>query len=123
MVRISVASLCVILLTLVVLSGADAYMARHGKITTYSPGVCPPTGCPPTQAMQPPAGYYPYQGMPAHYPKPIVKCKRPPMPVCLPPTCGPVQCGPPPCRPMGCAPPPCGPVMCAPPCKRPVVWY
>jgi hypothetical protein len=138
MVRIFSISVCVLFVTLAVLPFSHAYVASHGKLTSYTTG-CTPAGCPPSmgapmQAYGPAAGgsipgYGSPMGMPmavqpppymgAVPPRRISKVKAPPRP-CFPmQACGPIQCGP-----VGCAPPPCGPIGCPPPmCKPPVRWY
>ena len=81
MVRILSVSLCAFLLILVALPAGHAYVATHGKITTYARGAgYPPGGCPPAYGAAPMMmGPYPPMGMHAAYPRPITKCKPPMM--------------------------------------------
>jgi hypothetical protein len=133
MVRIFSIGVCVLFVMLAVLPSSHAYVATHGKLTSYT-GAYPPTGYPPSM-MTPMPGYgpaaagtipgygspmgMPMPGQPGPYmgaapPRRISKVKAP-----APPPCMPIQCGP-----VGCAPPPCGPFGCPPPmCKPPVRWY
>ena len=145
MVRIFSIGVCVLFVTLAVLPFSHAYVATHGKLTSYT-GACPPTGCPPSMMtpmagpMAGPmpgygpaaAGSIPGYGSPMGMPMPgqpgpnmgAAPPRRMPSRISkvkapAPPPCMPIQCGP-----VGCAPPPCGPIGCPPPmCKPPVRWY
>jgi len=103
MARISLVSVCIVLVTVAALSVANAYYPIQPGLggPGMAGGVCPPSGCP-TMAM--PMGAPAYQ---PPMPTRITKCKPQPAPYCAPVTCGPPTCGP----------------VCMPMCKPPVKWY
>ncbi|MFH1112825.1 MAG: hypothetical protein V1792_02795 [Pseudomonadota bacterium] len=103
MARISLISVCVLVIAVAAFSAANAYYPMQPGLAGpgMEGGVCPPSGCP-TMAM-------PMQAPPPQPPMParISKIKPQPAQFCAPPPCMPPTCGP----------------VCMPVCKPPVKWY
>ena len=100
MVKISLIGVSVVLAVLCAFPVVHAYYPVQAG-PGMAPGVCPPSGCPPTMMPMQVPGYQPQM------PTRITKCKPQPAPYC-----GPVACPPPTCAPV-----------CMPVCKPPVQWY